>query len=384
MTTAEKCFEERGFPEHDDDFWKACLRNLAITRVFTDVEATLFTVAYSILCGTGLLSNGLLIFVLFSDLKLRRPSDVFVLNLALSNFLLAALYIPFLWLPVNQGDFTHGLFFCRFANALPGSNIYCSTLTISVMAVDRYYQVVNMRRHSVSAQRHLISVLVAGLIWLLAFALSLPYLLNYDLKVVHFPLEYAQRFNKSEEIVLFTSCALRPSSCIDSGLNPEEEKSCIQQVELVVSVLQAVFLYAIPLIVLVVYCLKLTHFLQQNEQRIKQQRGLTKDKLLGCAKADKDGKLPSSAGAHSRNTRAIKLLFAMASSYALVWMPFQGLSLFISLRSSDWPEDTVAFIRRIDEAFKLISMLSICINPVIYGFMNKNLSKRLKALLVNK
>ncbi|KFD55768.1 hypothetical protein M514_03516 [Trichuris suis] len=384
MTTAEQCFEETGFPEHDDDFWKTCLRNLAVTRLFTDAEATLFTVAYSILCGTGLLSNGLLIVVLFSDLKLRRPSDVFVLNLALSNFLLAALYIPFLWLPVNQGDFKHGLFFCRFANALPGSNIYCSTLTISVMAVDRYYQVVNIRQQLVATQRHFIAILVAGLIWLLAFALSLPYLLNYDLKVVYFPLEYAQRFNKSEEIVLFTSCALRPPSCTDSGLNPEEEKNCIQQVELVVTLLQAVFLYAIPLVVLIVYCLKLTHFLQKNEQRIQQKRVLSKEKLLRCATAESNVTLQSSSGARGRNTRAIKLLFAMASSYALVWMPFQGLSLYISLRSSDWPEDRVTLVMRIDEAFKLISMLSICINPVIYGFMNKNLSKRLKALLVKK
>ncbi|XP_003378619.1 somatostatin receptor type 5 [Trichinella spiralis] len=232
---AEQCFLQSNGSEVGENFWKECLRDQARFQLFTTTEAAFFTAAYSIICGVGLLSNGLLIYVLFASLKKRNPGDVFIINLALSNFLLAALYIPFLWLPVNEGDFTHGLFFCKFANALPGSNIFCSTLTIAVMAVDRYYAVVNMNKSQISTRNNYFAILVAGLIWVVALALSLPYLLHYNLLSFRFPLEYALRFNKTEEIILFTTCTLRPQSCVDSGLNAEDEKRCTEQVELVIS-----------------------------------------------------------------------------------------------------------------------------------------------------
>ncbi|KRX50034.1 putative G-protein coupled receptor C56G3.1 [Trichinella nativa] len=385
---AEQCFLQSNGSEVGENFWKECLRDQARFQLFTTTEAAFFTAAYSIICGVGLLSNGLLIYVLFASLKKRNPGDVFIINLALSNFLLAALYIPFLWLPVNEGDFTHGLFFCKFANALPGSNIFCSTLTIAVMAVDRYYAVVNMNKSQISTRNNYFAILVAGLIWIVALALSLPYLLHYNLLSFRFPLEYALRFNKTEEIILFTTCTLRPQSCVDSGLNAEDEKRCTEQVELVVSILQAVFLYLVPLLILVVYCVKLTHFLHKADRR-RQLR------LLGRRKNHPPPPPPITASSGgiieagpvktpARSTRAIKLLFAMAASYALVWMPFEVLSLYIHLRSSHWTEDTVTKVMRVDQAFKLITVLSICINPIIYGFLNKNLNKRLKNMFKRK
>lgn len=69
--------------------------------------------------------------------EMRTNRNVLIVNLALSNLMLALTNIPFLWLPSIDFEFLYSRFFCKFANALPGSNIYCSTLTISVMAIDR-------------------------------------------------------------------------------------------------------------------------------------------------------------------------------------------------------------------------------------------------------
>ncbi|RCN31267.1 hypothetical protein ANCCAN_22949 [Ancylostoma caninum] len=68
---------------------------------------------------------------------MRTNRNVLILNLALSNLVLALTNIPFLWLPSIDFEFPYSRFFCKIANVLPGSNIYCSTLTISVMAIDR-------------------------------------------------------------------------------------------------------------------------------------------------------------------------------------------------------------------------------------------------------
>lgn len=82
---------------------------------------------------------------------MRTSRNVLIVNLALSNLILAVTNIPLLWLPSanfevekkgNEGgkkgfQFPYSRFFCKFGNVLPGSNIYCSTCTISVMAIDR-------------------------------------------------------------------------------------------------------------------------------------------------------------------------------------------------------------------------------------------------------
>jgi hypothetical protein len=70
--------------------------------------------------------------------EMRTNRNVLIVNLALSNLMLALINIPFLWLPSVDFDFDYPRFFCKFANALPGANIYCSTLTISMMAIDRF------------------------------------------------------------------------------------------------------------------------------------------------------------------------------------------------------------------------------------------------------
>ena len=98
-------------------------------------------------------------------------------------------------------SFPYSAGFCKFANALPGSNVYCSTLTICAMAIDRYanggncastrqiafaFSFYTVRRMSLSgAEDRWRTIIFALTIWLVSFVLSLPLLIYYDVSMLY-------------------------------------------------------------------------------------------------------------------------------------------------------------------------------------------------------
>uniref|UniRef100_A0A1I7WUI3 G_PROTEIN_RECEP_F1_2 domain-containing protein n=1 Tax=Heterorhabditis bacteriophora TaxID=37862 RepID=A0A1I7WUI3_HETBA len=116
--------------------------------------------------------------IISEDQYLKAPFDDSCLEvLALTN-------IPFLWLPSIDFEFPYSRFFCKIANVLPGSNIYCSTLTISVMAIDRYYSVKRLKMTS-NRRQCMQAVCVSLVIWIVSFILSIPLLLYYDTSMLY-------------------------------------------------------------------------------------------------------------------------------------------------------------------------------------------------------
>lgn len=104
---------------------------------YNNIEEMLYTTLYILISLFAIIGNGVVILAVIRRKEMRTNRNVLIVNLALSNLMLAITTIPFLWLPSIDFEFPYSKFFCKFANALPGSNIYCSTLTISVMAIDR-------------------------------------------------------------------------------------------------------------------------------------------------------------------------------------------------------------------------------------------------------
>uniref|UniRef100_A0A0K0D8X9 G_PROTEIN_RECEP_F1_2 domain-containing protein n=1 Tax=Angiostrongylus cantonensis TaxID=6313 RepID=A0A0K0D8X9_ANGCA len=47
--------------------------------------------------------------------EMRTNRNVLIVNLALSNLVLALINIPFLWLPSIDFEFPYSRFFCKFA-----------------------------------------------------------------------------------------------------------------------------------------------------------------------------------------------------------------------------------------------------------------------------
>jgi neuropeptide Y receptor len=367
--------------------------NLHLRR-YSEWEEMLYTTLYVIISLFALVGNGVVILAVIRKKEMRTNRNVLIVNLALSNLMLALTTIPFLWLPSIEFEFPYSKFFCKFANALPGSNIYCSTLTISVIAIDRYYSVTQMNVTTTGRSECLRAVFISLFIWVFSFLLSFPLLVYYDttmLYVFNDVIVYDSERNETRmRSYGWRQCRLSP------GVKSDDDRSEVANVEshtrtiqLAMSLMQVFFLYLVPLVVLSIFNVKLSRFLKLNAKHINRSKsGPRRESYAlssGVIVCDDNDTLPSSrrcSAAHwtetnaeraseRRRSRTTALLVAMAGSYAVLWFPFTVVSVLIDADLL-YIENGAAIIERIDQSCKLLSILSICVNPFLYGFLNTN------------
>ncbi|CAJ0584038.1 unnamed protein product, partial [Mesorhabditis spiculigera] len=378
-------------------FNHACLTNFlnelqGSLRRYSPWEAIAYTSVYVIISVLAVIGNGLVILAICRKKSMRTNRNVLILNLAISNLILALTNIPLLWLPSMDFEFPYSSLFCKVANALPGSNIYCSTLTISVMAIDRYYSVKRLSLMSTSRKQWIKAILLSALIWVFALILSLPLLLAYDISMLLVIQDVPVITDNGTEAI--QSYGWRQCQ-ITSGTNSDS-------VQALMSVMQAAFLYVIPLIVLSIFNVKLTRFLKHNANQMSRNR-LNRSRDLLQAESERScgdrspecltptsKKLPkprpgtAERASEKRRSRTTGLLVAMAGSYAILWLPFTVVTMLIDLGilhgSSNEQTD---LIENIDQSCKVLSMLSICVNPFLYGFLNTNFRQEFTEIYYN-
>lgn len=77
-----------------------------------------------------------------------------------------------------------------------------------------------------------------------------------------------------------------------------------------------------------------------------------------------------------RRSRTTALLIGMAASYALLWFPFIIMTFLLDLNIIDSQQVDTGIVERLDQSFKVVSMMSICVNPFLYGFLKYAISLR--------
>ncbi|XP_047455307.1 C-C chemokine receptor type 4 [Mugil cephalus] len=141
------------------------------------------TVLYYVLFGVGLIGNSAVLWVLLRYIKLKTMTDVCLLNLALSD-LLVALSLP-VWASGYQ-DFVA----CKLTTGVYQLGFYSGTLFVTLMSVDRYLAIV----HAVAAMRArtlCYGIIASIVIWVVSVAMALP-------QVIFAALELNEENNSSE------------------------------------------------------------------------------------------------------------------------------------------------------------------------------------------
>lgn len=102
-------------------------------------------VAYGVLFVIGLVSNGLVCFVVFRQCGKKNvpsqgpsPRNLYIVNLAFADIIMCAVCIPFTLWALMSRRWTWGLIMCKTVPAAQGANITVSACTITAIALDRY------------------------------------------------------------------------------------------------------------------------------------------------------------------------------------------------------------------------------------------------------
>ncbi|XP_066546748.1 C-C chemokine receptor type 4-like [Amia ocellicauda] len=135
---------------------------------------------YSLIFIIGLIGNGLVVCVLIKYKKLRKMTDVYLLNLAISD-LLFVFSLPFWSHYAAMAEWVFGGFLCKAITGFYLMGFYAGVFFIMIISIDRYLAIV----HAI-ASLHLRSVthglLVSLVVWAISCCASVPMIVFSQVK----------------------------------------------------------------------------------------------------------------------------------------------------------------------------------------------------------
>ncbi|NWU70381.1 CCR4 protein, partial [Pterocles burchelli] len=275
-----------------------------------------FPVLYSLLFVTGLVGNALVMWVLTVFKKVRAMTDVYLLNLAISD-LLFVFSLPFLIQYSIKHQWTFGNAMCKIISSAYFIGFYSSAFFITIMSIDRYLAIV----HSVYALQVRTAahgVVTSLVLWTVAILASVPDLIFF------------QEMNYNNQ-----------TKCIPHYPDSNNDWKTFSNFE--VNVLG----WLIPVGVLI-FCY---HSILKNLQK--------------C---------------HTQNKyKAMKLVVIVVIVFFLFWTPVNIVIFLDSLRNIHIIDDcqTSWWLDLATELAEALSFIHCCLNPVIYAFMGEKFKKYL-------
>ncbi|NXC20836.1 CCR4 protein, partial [Corythaeola cristata] len=276
-----------------------------------------FPVLYSLLFVTGLVGNALVVWVLTVFKKVRAMTDVYLLNLAISD-LLFVFSLPFLVQYSIRSHWTFGNTMCKIVSSAYFIGFYSSAFFITIMSIDRYLAIVrSVYALRVRTTTH--GVITSLVLWAIAILASVPELIFF------------QETNDNN-----------PTKCTPHYPDGNNGWKTFSNFE--VNVLG----WLIPASVLI-FCY---HSILKHLQK--------------C---------------HTQNKyKAIKLVFIVVFVFFFFWTPVNIVLFLDSLRNM-YIIDDCQTSQRLDLAMELAEALSFihcCLNPVIYTFVGEKFKNHLR------
>lgn len=302
-------------------------------RRFDYVTEMCLIVAFATLILFGASGNGLVCYVVAKNPHMRTPRNIFIINLAISDFTLCVFTQPFNLMKLLTLDWPFGNFMCKFVPMFQGTNVFVSTISITAIALDRFQVIVYPTKDSmkkIGAAAALISI------WVISFLIASPTLV----------FTYYKSERPLQELPFYQYRCIE-----DDTLNIERGAYSIACV---------VVQYFLPIIIVSV-----AHARICNKLRYRMVNQ------------------PSPAGAPSpyrqkkneretRRKRRTNILLAMIGIvFALSWLPLNICNILTELHRKFFSDYNV----NISLTFvicHLLVLISACANPVLYGWLNEN------------
>ncbi|XP_061586918.1 C-C chemokine receptor type 3-like [Cololabis saira] len=288
--------------------------------------ARFIPVFYYVNFALSYLGNGLVLFILHKYEKLNTVTNIFLLNLVLSNILFAS-SLPF-WAWYHLSEWIFGAALCKMVSSAYFIGFYSSILFLTLMTFDRYLAVV----HAVAAaksRKRVYAIIASVVVWCISILASVKELV-------------LQNVSKNP---------LTGLMCEETGYS----KSTLHNWRLVSSYQQFLLFFLFPLI-MVMYCyISIT------------VRVLTTQLKERC--------------------RAIKLIFVIIFTFFVCWTPFNIVVLLRGIKISQSSPEEDPCDDSLDYALYVtrnIAYLYCCISPVFYTFVGKKFQSHLKRLMAKR
>ncbi|XP_025890627.1 C-C chemokine receptor type 5-like [Nothoprocta perdicaria] len=316
--------------EHMVENYTADVENLLLTTEFdygeaipcTRIEERNFAAKflpplYSLVVIFGLLGNMLVVLILVKYKRLKSMTDIYLLNLAISD-LLFIFSLPF-WAYYAAREWIFGDALCKILSGAYLLGFYSGIFFIILLTIDRYLAIVHAV-FALKARTVTYGILASTVTWVVALLFSLPGVF----------------FHKSQKENSRYTC---------SPHYPSDQRNAWKQfLTLKMNILGLI----LPMLIMI--C--------SYAQIIKT--------LLQCR--------------NEKKHKAVRLIFIIMIVYFLFWAPYNITILLRDFQVS-LSLNTCEISGQLEKAIQVtetISMIHCCINPVIYAFAGEKFRKYLQ------
>ncbi|NWH80231.1 CCR2 protein, partial [Piaya cayana] len=273
---------------------------------------------YSLVVIFGLIGNMLVVLILVKYKRLKSMTDIYLLNLAISD-LLFVFSLPF-WAYYAAHDWIFGDTLCKILSGVYLLGFYSGIFFIILLTLDRYLAIVHAV-FALKARTVTYGILTSTVTWVIAMFASVPGIV----------------FHKTQKESTHYTCS--PHFPSDSAINWKQSYTLKMNIlGLIVPMLIMIFSYS---------------------QILKT--------LLRCK--------------NEKKQKAVRLIFTIMIIFFIFWTPFH-ISSFLHAFQNSLFSPSCEINGQLEKAIQVtetLSMIHCCINPVIYAFVGEKFRKYLYA-----
>lgn len=294
------------------------------------IQAT-FCLLYSAIFVLGVFGNVLVCYVVFRNKAMQTVTNFFITNLAVSDIFLCILAVPFTPSYTFLRKWVFGKVLCHLVPYAQGCSVYISTLTLTAIAVDRFFVIIYPFQQRM---RIMACVIIIVIIWTFSLLLTLPYGLYMQVARLNFTGSYQ-------------------SYCEEDW--PSEYYRKIYGS--ITTTLQFLFPFFI-----ISFCYVCVSIRLNDRAKSKPGTKTTKKEEL-----ERD-----------RKKRTNRMLIAMVAVFGISWLPLNVVNVLNDFYAST---DEWKFYNFLFFIAHSIAMSSTCYNPFLYAWLNDNFRKEFKLVL---
>ncbi|ODN00510.1 Neuropeptide Y receptor type 2 [Orchesella cincta] len=293
----------------------------AVQAIFYIVYATIFVL--------GIFGNVLVCFVVGRNKAMQTVTNFFITNLALADILLCALAVPFTPLYTFLGEWIFGRVLCHLVAYAQGTSVYISTLTLTSIAIDRFFVIIYPFK---PRMRLTTCLLIITGIWVFALLATLPYGI-----FLHYKLD--------EDTCKYTCSEAWPS----------------EGTRQVFSGFTVTLQFILPFIIMLFCYIKVSIKLSDRAKAKPGSKNSKKEALE-----------------RERKRRTNRMLIAMVFIFGMSWLPLNVVNFLndVYIDVADWKYSNLCFFFA-----HAVAMSSTCYNPFLYAWLNENFRKEFKQVL---
>uniref|UniRef100_A0A6J0SPK0 Neuropeptide Y receptor type 2 n=1 Tax=Pogona vitticeps TaxID=103695 RepID=A0A6J0SPK0_9SAUR len=273
--------------------------------------------AYSLIILLGFIGNSLVIYMIVRYKTMRTVTNFFIANLALADLMVDTLCLPFTLAYTLLDEWKFGAVLCHLVSYAQALSVHVSTLTLMVIALDRYRCIVFHLDSRISKK---ISITIITTTWLVAAVLASPLAIFREYRYEEIP-----------------TINLRIAVCSEKW--PSENRDAT-----IYSLSMLLLQYILPLSIICYAYIRIWFKLKSH--------------ISPTSRSD----------SHCRRKKTTKMLVMVVVVFAVSWLPFHIFQLAVDL-------DLVLIFhdyKLLYTVFHVVAMCSTFANPLLYGWMNKN------------